>query len=262
MNIQWLLPGLLFLSLAAQAAPLDFYAGAYASRVEMKGDAGPASVQQKDLQQNLGYQNTNLLVFFIGLEHQRAGWPNVRLRHTHLGESARQVNVVKPVGSPMTMTVDIDSKLIMDMTDLLFYYAPVKTAAAQLDWGFGVRRLSVDLSLDIDLTREVSLPPPMGSTTHTSIVESPHPIEFKPIFYVGGRANLPLQGMYVRSETFASAYKDRRMLDTRIGLGARNPAGVGFELGYSYQLHKFSKDDLVDIDMSMGGSYVALTWQY
>lgn len=166
----------------------------------------------------------------------------------------------------MSFPIDtqVQSRLTVDATDFVFYYTPFDLPA-QIDLGFGMRRLAVDFKVNAqpDMT---SLPPhlplPPNANELTRINKHKKTTQHMPILYASGYYPLPLKGTYASAATVFSKYKDRKLYHSRLAVGWISPYHLGIEAGYSHQLHRFSAEDSIKVDIKLGGPFVAFSLRF
>lgn len=243
-----------------------FYGGAYAAKMAVKGEAGPTGVDVGqpmgkvdlilDAKDELNYDKASQWVAWLGYEHNHKKWPKVQLHHTRFRENSG--NGTSSFGPA---SVEIDSRLAVDATDIVFYYT-LLDAPTKIDLGMGSRRLSVDFKVDATINFPPNppvLPPGMPEFPEEPQDVSAHKktTQHMPILYGSLYHDLPLKGTYVSAASVFSKYKDRKLYHSRLAVGWVSDYYLGIEAGYSHQLHRFSADDSVTVDIKLGGPYIA-----
>lgn len=245
--LKYCLP-LAFLALAqtATAAPLvTVYGGAHAAYVMPTGNAG-SGAYSAGLQTELGYDRSIETTFYIGVKHAVPALPNLRLSHTRFSESATNLLAPGRHGGTPRPALIMDSQLEINSTDLALYYTPIKHPLT-LNVGLDLRRLAVDFSLNVKMA-------------HTPVIlQSIRKKENQvlPALYTDMRANFPTTHTYVTGQVIFSHYNDKHLLQGRAGLGWAPGSAFAVELGYRYELQKFSSNDF-NIDMTTKGPYLSL----
>lgn len=225
------------------AAPgIAIYGGGYSWDTEFEGTvaAGGGNI---DVQEDLGFDEADQSVFYLGLEHAVPVIPNARVRFMDLSDSAsnRISRTFTFNGEAFVANTRVDSDFDLDLLDGTLYYSPLDNAV-KLDVGLTVRNLDGQLRLNS-----------IAGKTSKSIDET------LPLLHVAARANLPATGVYVGAELNTISYDDNKMTDYNARVGWRSDFLLGLELGYS-QLD-LELDDLsgLDADLDMGGPYLALS---
>jgi len=195
----------------------------------------------------MGYDKANQWVAWLGYEHDNYPWPKVQVHHTSLRESGTGDTTLE--GAPS----HIKSRLAVDATDVVFYYTPFDLPA-QIDLGFGLRRLSVDFNVNAIISPYPGFTVPISKHKKTT--------QHMPILYASGYYPLPLKGTYASAATVFSKYKDRKLYHSRLAVGWISPYHLGVEAGYSHQLHRFSAEDSIEVDIKLGGPFVALSLRF
>src|SRR5699024_4318699 len=204
-----------------------------------------------DTKSEMGYDKANQWVAWIGFEHDNHPWPKVQIHHTSFRESGAENPRVSANG--LTIDSTIKSSLAVDATDFVFYYTPFDLPV-KLDLGFGMRRLAVDFDVDITLQPRPNVIVPVSE--HKKVTQH------MPILYASGYYPLPLKGTYASAATVFSKYKDRKLYHSRLAVGWISPYHLGIEAGYSHQLHRFSAEDSIEVDIKLGGPFVALSLRF
>ncbi len=255
------------------------YGGIYAAKIAVRGEAGPTGVNTPfgkadfilDTKNEMGYDKANQWVAWIGYEHDNHPWPKVQIHHNSFRESGTgHADIAVPAssslanmpGMPSTIDTEVKSSLAVDATDFLFYYTPFDLPV-KLDLGVGVRRLAVDFKVNASPDILGSLPPhaPSGLPP-VNIVRHKKVTQHMPIFYASGYYSLPLKGTYATAATVYSQYKDRKLYHSRFAVGWISPYHLGIEAGYSHQLHRFNAEDSINVDIKLGGPFVALSLRF
>lgn len=231
---------------ATQAAPLvDIYAGGYSWDTETSGTIASGD-QDIDMEDDLGYDDSDQTVLFIGVEHSVPILPNVRVRHMDLSDDASNT-LIRPVTfNDEVFTGDVSSKYDLDMLDGTFYWTPLDNVV-KLDLGVTVRRLDAEITLRSD-------------SLGTSATEKAD--ETFPMGHLALHANLPLSGVYLGGEVNAVEYDGSGMRDYTARVGWRSDFLLGVEAGYSRL--EIDLDDVggLDSDLEIGGPYLAATLSF
>ena len=143
-----LMAGLAALSAAplAQAAPLvDVYAGGYAWSPDTSGSIASGS-NDIDMEDDLGFDDSDQTVLYVGLEHAVPLVPNVRLRYMDLSDDASNTLVNPITFNGETFAGDVNSDYDMEMLDGTFYWSPLDNVV-KLDLGLTVRQMDADFTI-------------------------------------------------------------------------------------------------------------------
>lgn len=238
---------LLFCTISfAKEAPVSFYGGIYAAKIAVKGNAGPHG-QVRDVRKELDYDKADQWVAWLGIEHDHSPWPKVQLHHTGFSESGTKD--MGDSGPPFTPQSKLYSKLNVNASDLVFYYT-LPSLPLTFDLGGGIRRLEV--AFDFIPQNAPPFIPEMHKKTTQHI----------PIVYASAFKTLPLKGTYASAAIVASRFKDRKLYNSRLALGWISDAKLGVELGYNHQRHRFKSDESVEIDLKLGGPFVAVSLHF
>ncbi|MBF5057656.1 hypothetical protein Y5W_02950 [Alcanivorax sp. 521-1] len=229
---------------ATQAAPLvDVYAGGYSWDTETSGTIASSGNDDIDMEDDLGFDDTDQTVLFVGVEHAVPILPNVRLRHMDLSDDGRNTLIDPVTFDGETFTGDVISEYDLDMLDGTFYWTPLDNVV-KLDLGVTVRRMDAEVTIRSDS---------FGNAATEKADET------FPMGHLAVRANLPLTGVYVGGEVNAIEYDGSGMRDYSARIGWRSNFLLGVEAGYSRM--EIELDDVGDLDsdMEIGGPYIAAT---
>lgn len=243
-----LLAGLAALSAApfAQAAPLvDVYAGGYAWSPDTSGSIASGS-NDIDMEDDLGFDDSDQSVIYVGLEHAVPVLPNVRLRYMDLSDDASNT-VVSPITfNGEILAGNLASEYDMEMLDGTFYWSPLDNVV-KLDLGVTVRQMDADFSIR---SRTV------GNVASESASET------FPLAHGAVRANLPLTGVYLGGEINAIEYDGNGMRDFDAYIGWQSDFLLGVKAGYSRLEVELDDVSGLDADLRMGGPYLAATFRF
>ena len=191
----------LFTSSALYAAPgLTVYGGGYSWDSELEGtfSSGGANI---DVQDDLGFNEADQGVLYLGIEHAVPILPNFRVRYMDLSDTAsnRIQRTFEFNGQIYVAQTRVDTDFDMEMLDGTFYYTPVDTAL-KLDVGLTVRKmegylhlnsLNSDARIDVDEIVRV-----VATSGHPHL---PHLMRFQPLFQ-----------QFRKGHSVSSCWKDRR----------------------------------------------------
>ena len=241
-----LMAGLAALSAAplAQAAPLvDVYAGGYAWSPDTSGSIASGS-NDIDMEDDLGFDDSDQTVLYVGLEHAVPLVPNVRLRYMDLSDDASNTLVNPITFNGETLAGDVNSDYDMEMLDGTFYWSPLDNVV-KLDLGLTVRQMDADFTIT-------------GAGQRATESAS----ETFPMAHGAVRANLPLTGVYVGGEINAIEYDGSGMRDFDAHIGWQSDFLLGVKAGYSRLEVELDDVSGLDSDLEIGGPYLAATFRF
>tara|TARA_Y100000780_G_scaffold46826_2_gene38952 strand:+ start:2147 stop:2893 length:747 start_codon:yes stop_codon:yes gene_type:complete len=243
-----LMAGLAALSAApfAQAAPLvDVYAGGYAWSPDTSGSIASGS-NDIDMEDDLGFDDSDQTVLYVGLEHAVPVLPNVRLRYMDLSDDAsnRLNETITFNGEAFPVATTVVSEYDMEMLDGTFYWSPLDNVV-KLDLGLTVRQMDADFTIT-------------GAGQQATESAS----ETFPLAHGAVRANLPLTGVYVGGEINAIEYDGSGMRDFDAHIGWQSDFLLGVKAGYSRLEVELDDVSGLDSDLEIGGPYLAATFRF
>ena len=243
-----LMAGLAALSAApfAQAAPLvDVYAGGYAWSPDTSGSIASGSTDI-DMEDDLGFDDSDQTVLYVGLEHAVPVLPNVRLRYMDLSDDAsnRLNETITFNGEAFPVATTVVSEYDMEMLDGTFYWSPLDNVV-KLDLGLTVRQMDADFTIT-------------GAGQQATESAS----ETFPLAHGAVRANLPLTGVYVGGEINAIEYDGSGMRDFDAHIGWQSDFLLGVKAGYSRLEVELDDVSGLDSDLEIGGPYLAATFRF
>jgi outer membrane protein len=243
-----LMAGLAALSAAplAQAAPLvDVYAGGYAWSPDTSGSIASGS-NDIDMEDDLGFDDSDQTVLYVGLEHAVPVLPNVRLRYMDLSDDAsnRLNETITFNGEAFPVATTVVSEYDMEMLDGTFYWSPLDNVV-KLDLGLTVRQMDADFTIT-------------GAGQRATESAS----ETFPMAHGAVRANLPLTGVYVGGEINAIEYDGSGMRDFDAHIGWQSDFLLGVKAGYSRLEVELDDVSGLDSDLEIGGPYLAATFRF
>ena len=243
-----LMAGLAALSAApfAQAAPLvDVYAGGYAWSPDTSGSIASGS-NDIDMEDDLGFDDSDQTVLYVGLEHAVPVLPNVRLRYMDLSDDASNSlnETITFNGEAFPVATTVVSEYDMEMLDGTFYWSPLDNVV-KLDLGLTVRQMDADFTIT-------------GAGQQATESAS----ETFPLAHGAVRANLPLTGVYVGGEINAIEYDGSGMRDFDAHIGWQSDFLLGVKAGYSRLEVELDDVSGLDSDLEIGGPYLAATFRF
>ena len=241
-----LMAGLAALSAApfAQAAPLvDVYAGGYAWSPDTSGSIASGS-NDIDMEDDLGFDDSDQTVLYVGLEHAVPVLPNVRLRYMDLSDDASNTLVDPITFNGQTFAGNVNSDYDMEMLDGTFYWSPLDNVV-KLDLGLTVRQMDADFTIT-------------GAGQQATESAS----ETFPLAHGAVRANLPLTGVYVGGEINAIEYDGSGMRDFDAHIGWQSDFLLGVKAGYSRLEVELDDVSGLDSDLEIGGPYLAAPFRF
>ena len=243
-----LMAGLAALSAApfAQAAPLvDVYAGGYAWSPDTSGSIASGS-NDIDMEDDLGFDDSDQTVLYVGLEHAVPVLPNVRLRYMDLSDDASNTLVDPITFNGQTFADNVNSDYDMEMLDGTFYWSPLDNVV-KLDLGLTVRQMDADFTIRSQT---------VGNVASESASET------FPLAHGAVRANLPLTGVYVGGEINAIEYDGSGMRDFDAHIGWQSDFLLGVKAGYSRLEVELDDVSGLDSDLEIGGPHLAATFRF
>ncbi|WP_303761337.1 TIGR04219 family outer membrane beta-barrel protein [Alcanivorax jadensis] len=233
---------------AAQAAPLvDVYGGAYTWETELEGTVASGD-DQLDMEEDLGFDESDQNVFYLGVEHAVPVVPNVRVRYMDLSDSAsnRLERVFTFNGQPFLVGEEVRTDFDLEFLDGTFYYSPLPLDnVLKLDLGLTVRRLDGQIQLE---------------STARSTMESASATF--PMAHAAVRFKMPLTGLYVGAEGNAISYDGSSMSEYHLRAGWRSELALGVEVGYSRLNVELDDVSDLDADLEIGGPYIAASLSF
>ncbi|MED5388365.1 MAG: TIGR04219 family outer membrane beta-barrel protein [Pseudomonadota bacterium] len=237
---------LLAASSLAQAAPLiSVYGGGYSWDSELEGTIASGD-DQIDMQDDLGFDESDQTVFYLGVEHAVPLLPNVRVRSLDLSDNAtnRLERTFVFNGQVFVGNTEVETDLDLDILDGTLYYTPLDNAV-KVNLGITVRKIEGSISLD-------SL---LASTTQDFD-------ETLPMLHASGRVSLPIPGVYVGGEVDTISYDGNTLRDLTARVGWRSDFLLGVELGYKHMDLELDDVSDLDADLDMGGPYLAASLSF
>ncbi|ASK35455.1 TIGR04219 family outer membrane beta-barrel protein [Alloalcanivorax mobilis] len=229
---------------AAQAAPLvDVYAGGYLWNPDTSGNIASGS-GDIDMEDDLGFDDADQSVLYLGVEHAVPILPNVRLRYMDLDDDGSNTLVNPITFDGQTFTGRVSASYDLEMLDGTFYWSPLDNVV-KLDVGLTVRQMDADFKI-------------RGAGQEASQSAS----ETFPMGFLAARVNLPLTGVYVGGEVNAIEYDGSGMRDYNAHIGWRSDFLLGVELGYSRLEVELDDVSDLDTDLEIGGPYLAATLRF
>lgn len=230
----------------AQAAPLvDIYGGAYTWDTEFEGTVASGG-DQIDMEEDLGFDESDQNVFYLGVEHAVPVVPNVRVRYMSLSDSATNT-LIRPITfNDRIFTGEVDSDFDLEFLDGTLYYSPLPLDnILKVDVGLTVRRLDGRVQISgLGISAEEK-----ASATF-------------PLAHAAARLKLPLTGVYVGGEVNAISYDGSNMSDYHVKLGWKSELPFGVEVGYSQLDVELDDVSDLDADLEIGGPYIAASLSF
>ena len=233
------LPGLLLsiVTLGAQADTIGFELGGGYWDASFSGDV----ITDVSIDSELGIDSSSATYFYAHLEHPIPFFPNLRVAHTNIDESARGVltGSFNFEGSSFTSGQSIASSVDLSHTDVTLYYELIDLGM-DLDLGVTARYIEGEVSLD-------------------SVSESAEII--LPMLYLRGKLNLPFTGTYVGGQINATSYSGDSVMDADVKVGWQTENFIFPEFGVEAGYRSFSidADESVLIDLEADGIFVNMT---
>jgi outer membrane protein len=246
-----LITGTLGLALSApvvQADSLGIYAGAHSWKTSFSGDINSTDTNSIiDLEDTLGFDDSSNNVYYIALEHPIPLLPNIKLQQTKLeidgdstlGESITFDGITFPAGTHINSDVDFSH------TDATLYYQLLDNWVS-LDLGLTARKF--DGFIDIADTSNNRAKVSIDNTV--------------PMLYAKAQFDLPLTGLSIGVDGNIISYSGNSLSDINATINYEFSFGLGLAAGY--RVFNLSLDDVDDIDsdLTMDGTYAALTFHF
>ncbi|RLA66242.1 MAG: hypothetical protein DRQ78_04450 [Epsilonproteobacteria bacterium] len=205
------------------------------------GNIGTSS----DLEDTLGFSETQDIFFKAYLEHPLLFLPNIKLGYTKLShEGSNDVNLFS-WGDIHQFTGNIDNSLALDISDATLYYEALDNWL-EVDLGLTLRYLSGNIAVNTSAETEV--------------------IDFStlfPMLYAKGRFNIPSTDVAVQMEANAISYGGLTSYDYEISARYTLTMGLGLEAGYkSLHLDSDELSDGLDANVDFSGPFVSAIWDF
>jgi outer membrane protein len=244
-RISLLAAGLLAAPLAWSAPGIAVYGGGYSWDTEFEGTVASGGEDIR-MQDDLGFDEANQQVLYLGVEHAVPLIPNVRVRSLDLSDDAsnRLQRNFTFNGRTFFATTEVTTDIDLDILDGTLYYTPLDNAL-KVNLGVTVRKIEGSISLDNLLV----------STTKNFD-------ETLPMLHASGRLNLPVPGVYVGGEIDTISYDGNTLRDLTARIGWRSDFLLGVELGYKHMDLKLDDVSDLDADLDMGGPYLAASLSF
>ena len=241
-----------FLALACltSAACADTFPGIFTGAGSWQNDLSgtlDAGTSVIDVEDDLRFEADRANTFYVALEHQIPGLPNVMANYSSLSaEGANRLHRsfdIKGIG--FNVADDIATSLDLVQHDVVMYYELLNNWLS-VDAGLAVRWLDGEIN-----------------TTSSSAYASTRLDAPVPLFYGKARFDLPTSGLWVAADGMGMSYDGNRILDLRAVIGWDSQIGVGVEAGwrrYALTLEEFDQVDYADIEFE--GPFAAFTYRF
>ncbi len=236
---------LLAMGAAAQAAPLiDVYGGGYYWQPEMTGSVNYLG-NEVNMSDDLGFDDSNETVLYLGVEHAIPFVPNARIRYSKIDNDNRATlhQQIEFGGKTYAASTEVTSSYDIKMLDGTLYWSPLDNIV-DLDYGLTVRNFQGDISISD------------GTRTESASVDQTFPL-----LYVGAGVSLSA-GFYAKASINGVKFNGSKLVDYDAHVGWRSSFLLGAELGYRQM--NLELDDVSDLnsDLEIGGPYVAVTLSF
>ncbi len=203
--------------------------------------ATPTSVNLED---TLGWSDTQDIVFKIYLEHPLPLFPNIKLGHTTLSHDGTQTVAQFNWGDINNFTGQLKSDLTLSMSDARFYYELLDNWV-ELDVGLTIRYLSGEITLH-------------NIATNTSIDFS----SWIPMIYAKTHLNFPTDAdISLQFEINANTYSGTMLYDYEFSARYTFLMNLGLEAGYkAVYLDSDHLTSGLKTDIGFSGIYAAIVW--
>jgi outer membrane protein len=183
-----------------------------------------------DINNDLGYQDSQPVNYYLQLEHPLPLLPSARIDHSELDDSAsgQLTRTVNYGGSSFTVGESIDSSVQVSRTDIILYYSIFDTVA-NIDVGVNARYID----------SKTSLAGSLGGNETASISG------WVPMFYAGVGMDLPLSGLSLGADGSFAGYQGNHLYDVKLRASYTTDWNLGADLGY-----RRMRLDLEDFDDS------------
>ena len=183
-----------------------------------------------DINNDLGYQDSQPVNYYVQLEHPLPLLPSARIDHSELDDSAsgQLTRTVNYGGSSFTVGENIDSSVQVSRTDIILFYSIFDTVA-NIDVGVNARYIDSKTSLTGNL-----------SGNETASISG-----WVPMFYAGVGMDLPLSGLSLGADGSFAGYQGNHLYDVKLRASYTTDWNLGADLGY-----RRMRLDLEDFDDS------------
>ena len=230
----------------AQGDSLGVYAGAGTWQQSFSGDV-TSGVSTVDIEQDLGLDDDDNVLFFLALEHPIPGLPNVRVQHMSVAVDGNNTlsRTIDFNGTTFTISDDVLTEVDFTQTDAVFYYQLLDNVVS-LDLGLAVSQLDgfVSVATALDSAR----------ADFDEVI---------PMVYAKARVDLPLTGFWVGAEGQGISYDDNSLLEYNAQIGWESQIGLGIEAGWrSLTMELDAFDDVEDAELTVKGPYAAINYHF
>lgn len=242
-------PAALLTVLMSAAAPagadmLGVWVGAEQWNYDIAGSLryqSTSSSDDIDVNDDLGYDDSDLTRLYLTLEHPLPMLPNVRLSSTRIDESANG-NLTSSVtfgGTTYNLNEAVSSEVKIDQTDITLYYRILDNVVS-LDLGLNAKYMDIEATLS-------------GAISGTETAEA---TGWVPMLYGAVGADLPFTGLSAVAEGALIAYQDSRFHDINLRVSYQTPLRIGVSAGY--RSIRLEVDDIDDTygDIEFDGLYL------
>ncbi len=230
---------------------LGIYAGAGSFTFDVAGtftDLQSGNQSEVDLEDDLGINGDAAGYYYLAIEHGIPVLPNVRLAHTDMQETGR--NILRTEITYDGQTFAEDSLVVTDVdlshTDLTLYYQLLDNWL-NLDLGLTGRNFNGEFVT-------------VGSNSFGSI-RATRNLDFAvPLLYGKVQINLPVSGLYVGTEGNGLAYDGSSFYDVWLKAGYEFSFGLGLEAGYRKLQLTLDDVESLETDITFDGHYFAISY--
>lgn len=199
-----------------------------------------------DLQDALGFSESQDIFFKAYLEHPFPLFPNIKLGYTTLShDGSSSVEDFSWGDVEIVETENINSSLSLDIMDVTLYYEFLDNWA-EVDAGLTARYIKGDMGVSTNSQHDA--------------------VDFSiwiPMLYGKARFNLPITDLSLQLEANAISYWDLTAYDYELSARYTLVMGIGIEAGYkSFHLDSDGLVNRFNADMDFSGPYASAVWDF
>ena len=212
-----------------------------------------------DLENDLGWSNTQDVVLKAYFEHPLPFIPNVKLAYSNFNQSGDASVSSFSWGGIIELDGTVDTSLELQMYDLTAYYELLDNVV-EIDAGLTLRYLNGDMT--VTPTADFTLPGFIPDLSLTA-PQSTDIDMWMPLVYGKIRFNIPTTDISLQLEGNGITYQDTTFYDYELSARYTFSMGLGVEAGYK-SMHLDSEDlaDGLVVDVDSSGPYAAVVWDF
>lgn len=239
------------LALAQDLTPgAALYAGVGVWQPEFSGQLGDTDTDLDDL----GFDDTDVNVFYVALEHPVPVLPNVRVELADIDESA--VGTISESFTFEGVTFDASAEVQTDI-ELSYIDATLYYEVAMFDFGLTFRSLDASVSAATTDNNADFIP-------QQSVKEEVDGV--LPMLYGATKIDIPGTGLFITGAVNGISYDDNSVIDYRIAAGYEMELSVLASLGAEIGLRNFtietSDDEDYQGEIELSGAYARINIQF